>query len=207
MTALIVIAKAPVPGRVKTRLTPPCTPEQAAAIAEAALTDSLVAVRSTPATRYVCVLDGEPGSWLPDDFEVLPQRGDGLDERLASAFEDVGTPALLVGMDTPQLTPALLHEAVIRLDAADAVIGMAQDGGYWAIGLQASSRELFEGVAMSADDTGQLQLQRLREHGLDVAELPTLLDVDTADDALEVAALAPGSRFAAAVEASLGARA
>jgi len=107
-TTLLVIAKEPVAGRVKTRLVPPCTPEQAAALAEAALADTLHAVLAVPARRRVLVLDGEPGPWLPPGFDVMPQCGGGLDERLAGAFAAISGPALLVGMDTPQLTPGLL---------------------------------------------------------------------------------------------------
>ena len=97
MTALLVIAKAPVAGRVKTRLTPPCSPADAAGLAAAALADTLAAVaRSRRAARRVLVLDGEPGPWIPRGFDVLPQRGDGLAARLAAAFCDVGGPALLI---------------------------------------------------------------------------------------------------------------
>src|SRR4051812_32643874 len=105
---LIVIAKAPVAGRVKTRLCPPCTPGEAAALAEAALRDTLDAASRCRAARRVLALDGAPGAWLPPGFDVEPQRGDGLAERLAHAFAGVSGPAFLVGMDTPQLTPALL---------------------------------------------------------------------------------------------------
>lgn len=198
--ALAVIAKAPVPGRVKTRLCPPCTPEQAAALAEAALRDTFAAVAATPATRRICVLDGRPGPWLPAGFEVIPQRGDGLDERLASAFADVDAPLLLVGMDTPQLTPALLSHASAALEApgTDAVIGHTDDGGYWGVGLCRSWASLFVGVPMSRDDTGALQVSRLQREGLVVDDrLPRLRDVDHIDDARAVAALAPQTRFAA----------
>ncbi|MBJ7328371.1 MAG: TIGR04282 family arsenosugar biosynthesis glycosyltransferase [Solirubrobacteraceae bacterium] len=204
--ALIVIAKAPVPGRVKTRLCPPCTPEQAAALAEAALADTLAAVARTPAARKVCVLDGEPGRWLPGGFEVVPQRGAGLDERLASAFQDVGGPALLVGMDTPQLTPTLLGDGLDALGrpGVDAVLGLAPDGGYWAVGLRRADRELFEGVPMSTSRTGAAQRTRLLEAGLRVRLLPELRDVDTIADAHVVAREAPrGGLFAAAL-AGLG---
>ncbi len=122
-----MIAKAPVPGRVKTRLCPPCTPAGAAALAEAALGDTLAAVaRSRRAGRRVLVLDGEPGPWLPRGFEVVPQRGDGLAERLAAAFADVGGPALLIGMDTPQVSPALLDDGLRALDGADAALAPAR---------------------------------------------------------------------------------
>ena len=204
---LLVIAKAPVPGRVKTRLCPPLDPEQAAALAEAALSDTLAAVAAAPARRRVVVLDGAPGPWLPPGFEVLPQRGDGLAERLATAFADAdadaGQGALLVGMDTPQVTPALLERGLRALAApgTGAVLGDALDGGYWAIGLREPDPRVFAGVPMSADDTGSVQRARLEALGLRVADLPALRDVDTFEDARTVARLAPGSRFAAAVRA------
>lgn len=202
--SLAVIAKAPVPGRVKTRLMPACTPEQAAGLAEAALRDTLETVAATPAVRRVCVLDGTPGPWLPAGFDVIPQRGDGLDERLAAAFTDIGTPLLLVGMDTPQITPTLLSHAVSALEApgVDAVLGHTEDGGYWCIGLRRSWASLFVGVPMSRDDTGALQVTRLEREGLVVDdELPRLRDIDFIEDARAVAELAPGTRFAARLAA------
>ncbi|MER6570827.1 DUF2064 domain-containing protein, partial [Streptomyces sp. NPDC001093] len=132
MTTLLVIAKEPLPGRVKTRLTPPFTPQQAARLAEAALADTLHAVAAAPATRRVLVLDGAPGDWLPVGFEVLPQCAGGLDERLADAFAHCSGPALLIGMDTPQVTPELL---TVDFAGCDAVLGPAEDGGFWALGL------------------------------------------------------------------------
>lgn len=199
--ALIVIAKAPVPGRVKTRLCPPCTPQQAAALAEAALADTLAAVAATPVARRVCALDGEPGPWLPDGIEVLAQRGDGLGARLAAAFDDVGGAALLIGMDTPQVTPAQLGAALaaLRAPGADAVLGLAPDGGYWAIGLRTPDPSVFAGVPMSTALTGAAQQARLLETGRRVRLLPELRDVDTIADARTVAAAAPDGCFAAAL--------
>jgi rSAM/selenodomain-associated transferase 1 len=196
---LIVIAKAPVPGRVKTRLCPPCTPRQAAALAEAALRDTLDAALRSRAARRVLALDGAPGPWLPPGFEVLPQRGDGLAERLANAFADAGGPAFLVGMDTPQLTPQLLDAGLEA--CADAVLGLTYDGGYWGIGLRAPDRAVFAGVPMSAAVTGAFQRARLEQLGLATARLPALRDVDTIADAEAVARAAPHTRFAAALAA------
>jgi uncharacterized protein len=191
---LIVIAKAPVPGRSKTRLSPPCTLEEAARLAEAALADTLRAVAATPADRRVVVLDGEPGAWLPGGCEVAAQRGGGLDERLANAFDDVGGTALLIGMDTPQVTPGLLSGALRLLREADAVLGLALDGGFWALGLARPDRSLLLGVPMSVAHTGRHQLARLA--GLHVRTLPALRDVDRIEDARAVAAQLPGGRFA-----------
>jgi rSAM/selenodomain-associated transferase 1 len=201
MPAIVVIAKAPVPGRVKTRLCPPCTPEQAAGLAAAALADTLQAALGAGAERVMLALDGAPPPWLPD-VGVVPQRGRGLAERLAAAFEDVGGPALLVGMDTPQVTSALLADGLERLRAgAPAVLGPALDGGYWAIGLRRADGRVFARVPMSRPETGAAQLARLIELGLTPALLPALRDVDVMADAAAVAAAAPGGRFARALGA------
>jgi glycosyltransferase A (GT-A) superfamily protein (DUF2064 family) len=196
---LLVIAKEPVPGRVKTRLTPPYTPQEAAALAEASLSDTLDAALRVPARRRVLVLDGKPGRWLPRGFDVVSQVSGELDERIAGAFAvcDEG-PALLVGMDTPQLTADLLAD--IGRDGHDAWFGPAADGGFWALGLAEPSRagSLVRGVPMSTGRTGEIQRHRLLDAGLSVRDLPLLRDVDTATDAASVAGLCPpGSRFAA----------
>jgi glycosyltransferase A (GT-A) superfamily protein (DUF2064 family) len=193
-TTLLVIAKQPVPGRVKTRLVPPCTHEQAAALAEAALADTLHTVRAAPARRRVLVLEGRPGPWLPPGFDIVPQCGGPLDERLAAAFAAVAGPALLIGMDTPQVSPGLL---TVDWQGADALFGPADDGGFWALGLRVPNPALLRGVPMSTPGTGAIQRGRLLAAGLRVADLPRLRDVDTAADAMAVARRAPRSRFAA----------
>jgi glycosyltransferase A (GT-A) superfamily protein (DUF2064 family) len=192
MTTLLVVAKEPRPGRVKTRLTPPFTPREAAALAEAALADTLEVVARTPARRRILVLDGEPGPWLPSGFEVLRQCPGGLDERLAAAFAHCTGPSLLIGMDTPQVTPELL---AVDFTDCDAYFGPAEDGGFWALGLAEPDPALLLGVPMSTSRTGAVQRARLA--GLRVRDLPPLRDVDTARDAELVASAAPGGRFAA----------
>lgn len=202
-TALLVIAKEPVAGRSKTRLSPPCTPAEAAALAEAALRDTLEAVAAARAERRVLVLDGVPGPWLPRGFHVIPQRGGGLADRLAGAFADVGLPAFLVGMDTPQITSELIDESVALLEEPDidAVLGEADDGGYWSIGLKAFSDAVFRGVPMSSPRTYTVQHQRLDELDMRTGVLPMLSDVDTIDDAQAVAAADPSTCFARALAA------
>jgi uncharacterized protein len=199
-TRLLVLAKEPVPGSVKTRLSPPCTLDEAAAIARAALLDTLDTVLALDLPT-VLVLDGDPGPWVPPGIEVLPQRGRGLDERLAAAFEDAGAPAMLVGMDTPQVTPDLLSSAAesLRGLGADSVLGRAEDGGWWCIGLRRADPRVFLGVPMGTSFTGAVQLRRLRALSLRCSELPRLRDVDNFEDAVAVAAGIPGSRFASAV--------
>jgi glycosyltransferase A (GT-A) superfamily protein (DUF2064 family) len=209
--ALAVIAKAPRPGHSKTRLCPPCTPREATLLAEGALEDTLRALLAAPVVaRRVLVLDGAPGPWLPAGIEVVAQRGAGLAERLATAFADVGGPLFLVGMDSPQVTPRLLASGLRALDEAGAALGLAQDGGYWGIGLRTADAAVFAGVPMSVASTGADQLARLRALGLAPATLPVLRDVDVIADAQAVAARAPRGRFAAAlaaIEPAIAARA
>jgi rSAM/selenodomain-associated transferase 1 len=198
---VLVLAKEPVPGRVKTRLCPPFSPEGAARVATAALEDTLDTVRAVAVDRRVLVLDGD---YPAEGFEVQPQRGGPMPERLSAAFADCGDmPTLLIGMDTPQLTPALLARAVEALRSHPAVLGLAPDGGWWVLGLQRPDGALLAGIPTSQEDTGARQLARLREAGLDPLLLPELRDVDTVDDARAAAALAPGGRFAAEVAALL----
>jgi rSAM/selenodomain-associated transferase 1 len=187
---------------VKTRLTPPYSPAEAAELAAAALDDTLHAVAAAPVAARVLALD-DLRHPVREGFEVIGQRGGGLDERLAWAFEDAYAlrplPVVLVGMDTPQLTPYLLDLAAGALEGHDAVFGPATDGGYWLLGLRRPDPALLLGVPMSEPTTGAAQLRRLREAGLSVAMLPCLTDVDDAAAARTVAAQAPGSRFAAAL--------
>ncbi|MGW1084871.1 TIGR04282 family arsenosugar biosynthesis glycosyltransferase [Streptomyces sp. NPDC002596] len=200
-TALLVIAKEPLPGLVKTRLTPPFTPAEAAQLAEAALRDTLRTMLSLPARRRVLVLDGRPGPWLPAGVDVVAQSSGGLDERLAAAFAGCTGPALLIGMDTPQISAAHLAPALSpdAWDDCDAWFGPADDGGFWALGLAAPDPALVRGVPMSVPQTGAVQRQRLVDAGLTVRDLPRLRDVDTAADAAHVAAAAPRGEFAAAL--------
>jgi hypothetical protein len=117
------MAKAPRPGRVKTRLCPPCSPAEAAAIAEACLADTLEAVAGCRADRKVVALDGPPGPWLPPGFEVIAQRGSSFDRRLAHAWGDLAEGrgcGLQIGMDTPQITSELLDTQLALLTGSGA---------------------------------------------------------------------------------------
>lgn len=185
------MAKSPVPGRVKTRLCPPCTPSEAAALAEASLADTLEAVAACGADRRVIALDGRPGPWLPPGFEVVVQCGGDFNRRLTHAWATVGCRGVQIGMDTPQVTAADLEAALDALDHADAAIGHAADGGWWALGLGRPDPAVFRGVPMSTDHTGRAQEARLRDLGLDVALLPVQVDLDSCEDLFEVVAAGP----------------
>ncbi|MFF4874745.1 DUF2064 domain-containing protein [Micromonospora sp. NPDC000668] len=215
MTVLLVVAKAPVPGAVKTRLCPPATAQQAAQIAAAALRDTLDAVRATPGVTPVLASTGrlteaEDAAELTaalTGWPVLDQRGAGLGDRLANAYAEVaaaypGRPVLQIGMDTPQLTPVRLAAAVRRLRAADAVLGRARDGGWWSLGLRDPRHaDVLRGVPMSTPDTGHDTWAALTGRGLRTVPLPVLRDVDEWADALAVAAEVPDGRFAREVAA------
>lgn len=212
MTTYLVVAKAPVAGQVKTRLQPHLTAQQAADVAAAALLDTLDAVAG--AVRWGgglvvvaltgrldrCTRRGEVGAALARTT-VIAQRGPTFARRLVAAHAGAarhGRPVLQIGMDTPQLTPDLLRDAGHLLGGADAVLGPASDGGWWALGLRDPrlARGLRD-VPMSRPDTGALTRRSLGD--AHVLDLPELADVDEWADALAVAQQCPDGRFAEAV--------
>jgi len=201
MTSLIVLAKQPLPGRVKTRLAPPLSLEQAAGLAAAALRDTLAAAQSTDVDEYLLAFDGDATEWLPPGWRSAQQPTGGLDRRLVAAFGavDQDQASVLIGMDTPQFQPRQV-EAFDPIEY-DACLGLATDGGFWAIGLRDPRRaaEVILGVPMSTADTGMIQFERLRCAGLRVQLLDDLTDVDTYAAALVVAGAAPDGEFARAL--------
>lgn len=209
---LLVVAKAPVPGEAKTRLAASIGPDAAADVAAAALLDTLDAVASFTSLRPVLALTGDltraaRGRELVAairTWRVLPQHGDTFASRLANAHADAGRggpePILQVGMDTPQASVAHLSDAAAALSDADAVLGPAQDGGWWLLGLRdPGAAQCLREVAMSTPDTGRATRRALESDGLKVAGTAALRDVDELSDASAVAAECdPGSRFARA---------
>ncbi|GGN10182.1 hypothetical protein GCM10011609_57420 [Lentzea pudingi] len=217
---LLVMAKSPIPGQVKTRLCPPLSLEEAADVAAASLLDTVEAALETPGAVPVVALAGvvrrEDVRDALAECVVIPQRGDSFAERLVCAHADVARfrmPVLQIGMDTPQVTPALLASCA---EFEEAALGLALDGGWWALGLRDPLRaHVLRDVPMSRADTGARTLEALTRSranslpdnggtpetlpGLRVRTLPALSDVDTIADAHAVAAQAPGSRFAAAL--------
>ncbi len=206
---LLVLAKQPLPGRAKTRLSPALGPEGAAAVARAALLDTLDAVAAVSGVARTIVLDGRPDGLVPAGFAVLPQSGGPLGARLAAAFDAAWDarplPMLLIGMDTPQVRPDMLEAALSALLApgADAVLGPAEDGGWWALGLRRPRAGLFDGVPMSTDRTGAAQADRMRALGLTPTPLPALRDLDEIADLHAVAALQPATARVALLVAGL----
>lgn len=208
---VLVIAKVPIAGRVKTRLAAATGAVAAARIATAALLDTAEAcVGAVGSERCRLALEGhledaetaEDAAALAAAFgtwTVTPQCAGGLDERIAHAFAGIGGPALQVGMDTPQVTPDLLRAAAALLEEHDAVLGDATDGGWWLLGLRDPARAAaLVGVPMSTPETGALTRRALEDAGLSVAAAPVLTDIDDVDDLRVVTAQVPTSRTARA---------
>jgi uncharacterized protein len=206
---VLLMAKAPVPGSAKTRLGERVGMDQAATLASAALTDTIEACEAAfGPDRCHLALTGDlgravDGAGLQErlaGWRVFPQRGADFAERLANAHRDSSrSPLVQVGMDTPQLTPDLPTEVAESLREADGVLGPAEDGGWWVLGLRDPRRaDCLRGVAMSTPSTYADTRAALAVRGVSLATAPTLRDVDTFADAEHVAALAPTTRFATA---------
>lgn len=203
----LVVAKAPVPGLAKTRLAASIGDDAAARIAAAALLDTLDAVAAAPLHRKVVALTGDLRAAICGheirsrlaDFTVVAQRGADFAERLANAHADAsaGLPVLQIGMDTPQVASDMLTECAQTLLGADAVLGLAEDGGWWVLGVsEPSMADCLRTVPMSQHDTGALTLAALCANGIDVRLVAGLADVDTVDDIAAVrATCAADSRF------------
>jgi glycosyltransferase A (GT-A) superfamily protein (DUF2064 family) len=204
---VLLVAKAPVPGRVKTRLGALVGDDVAADLAAAALLDTLDACHATGATGHLSLagdlseaVRGEEIRDALDGWTITPQVGDDFAERLVRAHADAG-PGLVVqiGMDTPQVTAAALHEVADAMAGHDAVLAPANDGGWWALARRDADvvRHLVQ-VPMSTATTCADTRRALERAGARVAHAPALTDVDTIDDADLVAGLAPTTRFAEA---------
>jgi glycosyltransferase A (GT-A) superfamily protein (DUF2064 family) len=206
MTTLVIIAKECLPGRVKTRLHPAVTFEQAAELAAASLADTMAVGDAIHADRRILAFDGVVPPAGSGAYEIMPQSDGDLDERLANVFDAIRGPVLLIGMDTPQLQPSDIDAFFGGADSrwpgsgwpedADFAFGPACDGGFWALGMLEPRGDLIRGVPMSRDDTGVRQLRRLQQSGGVIRMLRPLTDVDTIVEAESVAAAAPETRFA-----------
>ncbi len=211
---LLVVAKAPEPGRAKTRLAATVGNQVAADIAAATLLDTLDAVAAAPVAARVVAFTGDLDAATGaaeirqrlESFAVIPQRGDGFADRLANAHADSadGYPVLQIGMDTPQVTSDLLTGCARELLDAPAVLGLAHDGGWWVLGVAAPAMaECLRTVPMSQPDTGEMTLKALRDNGIDVTHVQPLADIDVVDDVAAVReACGRGSRFARVTRAA-----
>ena len=201
----LVVAKAPVPGRVKTRLGAQVGMQAAAGLAAAALLDTLSACREAFAECHLAIdgdlADAARSNALQrtlDGWTVHQQRGNGLGERLAHAHADVAGPGptVQVGMDTPQLTTDDLHAIAQAASTGDAVLGPAADGGWWVLALSdATAAAALADVPMSRPDTFATTRRALTAAGQAVRVGHMLTDVDTVHEAAWVADSLTGGHF------------
>jgi rSAM/selenodomain-associated transferase 1 len=188
------MAKAPRPGKVKTRLSPPLTPDQASALNICFIRDTTenihqVTEASNSAGLVAYTPVGDESAFdglLPAGFQLLAQRGDGFGERLLSACEDLfasGFSAVcLIDSDSPTMPQDALLQAVEMLSRAGdrMVLGESDDGGYYLIGLKRPHGRVFEQIDWSTERVFEQTLERAREIGLTTELLPTWYDVDDA---------------------------
>lgn len=206
-TKVLLVAKAPVPGQVKTRLGDRIGHDAAASLAAAALLDTLEACRESGAEGHLSLagdlrdaVEGAAIAAATDGWTITPQRGDGFAERLVHAHADAGPgPVVQIGMDTPQVTAADLVAVVAGLEAHDAVLASATDGGWWALARRDPDvvRHVAQ-VEMSTARTCTDTRLALELAGCRVGDAAAMTDVDTTADADLVAQLAPHTRFARA---------
>jgi uncharacterized protein len=192
LCALALMAKAPRVGGVKTRLTPPLTPEESAELSRSFIRDMSASISAiADSLRAIGVVAFSPPDdaaafdcLLPPRFHLLPQRGSDLGERLFHAAEDLFTAGFtavcLINADSPTLPPARLAEtaALLRQPGDRVVLGEADDGGYYLIGLKRAHARLFERIDWSTSRVFRQSIERAAEIGLDVVRLATWYDVD-----------------------------
>jgi rSAM/selenodomain-associated transferase 1 len=188
--ALLIVAKRPVAGQTKTRLCPPLAPDKAAQLYECFLRDTLDVARGVPrVVRHIAYLPHDECKYfhrLAPDFDLLPQIGASLGERLDRALtqclSDGYERAVIMDSDSPTLPPAYVVQAFDALDAADVALGPCEDGGYYLIGLKRPQPRLLREVRMSTPNVLRDTLALAEQDGLRVALLPTWYDVDTVQE-------------------------
>jgi hypothetical protein len=190
MERLLIFLKEPMPGQVKTRLAASVGPQAAADIYRACVEQTLGRLRGFAPRTTLCV--DPPGAleqvraWLGDGWALRPQSGSGLGERLAEAtgraFAEGAGRVVVVGTDSPWLGAEEVAGAFARLKRHDAVLGPAEDGGYYLIGLSRPCPGLFEGIAWGSERVLAQTEARAHALGLRVASLPRGYDIDELED-------------------------
>lgn len=187
LNALIVVAKRPAPGKTKTRLCPPLTPELASALYESFLFDTLDQMRQVTNSHHVIAYLDEQDYFqrLAPDFELIPQEGDDLGERLDHALTSYLSRGyervVIMDSDSPTLPPHYLSQAFdVLSDGADVVLGPCDDGGYYLIGIKRPAPRLLREVHMSTPTVAAETIALAKEEGLKLISLPTWYDVDDA---------------------------
>ncbi|HXG53539.1 MAG TPA: TIGR04282 family arsenosugar biosynthesis glycosyltransferase [candidate division Zixibacteria bacterium] len=199
--ALVLMSKAPEPGCSKTRLVPPLSAEEAAAVAGALLRDQLENIGRFSTARLFVNFSAPSSpeefvrSFVPPGFSSFAQRGNGLGERMRFAFERLlrrgFERVVLIGADLPPVPLEFLERAYALLErpAIDVVLGPSTDGGYYLVGMKREVPGIFEGIAWSRSDVLARTLERLETAGISWGLLPFWYDIDTAEDLRGLASL------------------
>ena len=191
--ALIVFAKQPLPGKVKTRLMPLLSPEEAAELYRCMLIDTLSKVRQLEGVDVYLFFEGsgEAATYfatIVDGMETLPQHGNDLGERMMDAFQrtfERGYESVaIIGTDSPDLPVTFVEEAFISLEDAriDAVFGPSEDGGYYLLALKRLSTQLFQGIGWSSQTVLRESVATAEKVGMRTTTLSLWNDVDTVAD-------------------------
>ncbi len=190
LNAVVIMAKAPVPNEVKTRLVPPLEPEAASLLYHSFLLDKIEQVKSIEARRFVAYTPQTSESFfmsiMPPGFSLINQVGEDLGERLANVskilFESGAKKVMMLDSDTPNLPTVLIREGLSRLNDVDVVVGPCEDGGYYLIGMRSWVPELFRGIPWSTSGVADLTIKKAQSLDLSVSLLDRWYDVDTVID-------------------------
>ena len=191
MNAVVIMAKAPVPNEVKTRLIPALSPEEASNLYYCFLLDKITQVKSIHEARHFVAYTPVTSeaflrSIIPPGFTLINQVGADLGERLANVsknlFDRGAEKVVMLDSDTPNLPTDHIREGLSRLDGVDVVLGPCEDGGYYLIGMRSYIPELFSGIPWSTSEVAELTMKKTKAFGLTVSLLPEWYDVDTMID-------------------------
>jgi rSAM/selenodomain-associated transferase 1 len=189
--AIIIMAKAPVSNKVKTRLTPSLAPSDASRLYHGFLLDKIEQVKSiSEALPFVAYTPRSSESFfrgiIPDDFSLIFQVGKDLGERLTGVSQEFFAKGvnkvIILDSDTPNLPIDYIREGISRLDEVDVVLGPCEDGGYYLIGMRSFIPEIFSGIPWSTALVTELTIKKAQTLGLTVSMLPLWYDVDTVKD-------------------------
>ncbi len=190
MYAVVIMAKAPAPNEVKTRLIPPLKAEEASNLYHNFLLDKIEQVKSIEASRFISYTPETSEAFfrsiIPSGFSLINQEGADLGERLVNVsnglFAQGAEKVVILDSDTPNLPSDHIREALSRLDEVDVVLGPCEDGGYYLIGMRSFMPELFIGIPWSTSRVSELTIMKAHEAGLTISLLHGWYDIDTAID-------------------------
>lgn len=195
---LLLFAKAPVAGNVKTRLQPQCSVEQAADIAKILLQETLrKATQNWSGEVLLCVWPDQQNPFLQSmathyNVTLLTQGSGDLGEKMHQAFKRYGYPAAIIGCDAPHIDPLTFVQAYTRLSNGENVIAAADDGGYYFIGLAQPAKQLFTDIEWGSAQVFSQTMQRAQQQAMAFAQLKTLNDIDAWQDVLSAVKQLPG---------------